>query len=105
MGHLITVATCALRQWSLDFEGNTARIVESIKRAKKANAKVRVGPELEICGYGCADHFREQDLYLHCWEMLERILKDKDLYDIVIDVGMPVQHRNVRYNCRLILLK
>jgi NAD+ synthase (glutamine-hydrolysing) len=65
---------------------------------------VRVGPELEICGYGCADHFREQDLYLHCWEMLERLLKDNKLYDIVIDVGMPVQHRNVRYNCRLILL-
>lgn len=52
----------------------------------------------------CADHFRESDMYLHCWEMLERILKDKELYDIIIDVGMPILHRNVRYNCRLILL-
>jgi hypothetical protein len=48
---------------------------------------------------------REQDLYLHSWQMLEIILKNEELHDIVIDVGMPVQHRNVRYNCRLILLK
>lgn len=31
MGHLVTVAACALRQWVLDFEGNTARIIQSIK--------------------------------------------------------------------------
>ncbi|QDS67499.1 hypothetical protein FKW77_001435 [Venturia effusa] len=104
MGHLITVATCSLRQWSTDYEGNTHRIIQSIKKAKEAGARVRVGSELEICGYGCADHFREQDLYLHCWEMLERIMCDKELYDIVVDVGMPIQHRNVRYNCRVIML-
>lgn len=60
MGHLVTVATCALRQWALDFEGNTNRIIESIKLAKAKGAKIRVGPELEISGYGCMDHFLEQ---------------------------------------------
>lgn len=60
MGHLITVATCALRQFCLDFENNTARIVESIKQAKEKGAKVRVGPELEITGFGCGDHYLEQ---------------------------------------------
>jgi NAD+ synthase (glutamine-hydrolysing) len=50
MGHLVTVATCNLNQWTLDFEGNTKRIVESIQKAKAANARLRVGPELEICG-------------------------------------------------------
>ncbi|KAL1969766.1 hypothetical protein VTN77DRAFT_7275 [Rasamsonia byssochlamydoides] len=104
MGHLVTVATCNLNQWALDFEGNTNRIIESIKKAKAAGARFRVGPELEICGYGCLDHLLEQDLYLHCWEMLERILLDKDCYDILLDIGMPVQHRNVRYNCRVICL-
>lgn len=43
----------SLNQWALDFEGNLERILESIKRAKLAGAKLRVGPELEICGYGC----------------------------------------------------
>ncbi|KAL1978569.1 hypothetical protein VTN31DRAFT_1428 [Thermomyces dupontii] len=104
MGHLTTVATCNLNQWALDFEGNTERIIESIHKAKEAGAKLRVGPELEICGYGCLDHLLEQDLYLHCWEMLERILKDESCYDILLDIGMPVQHRNVRYNCRVICL-
>ncbi|KAK2763064.1 glutamine-dependent NAD(+) synthetase [Arachnomyces sp. PD_36] len=104
MGHLITVATCSLNQWALDFEGNTSRIIQSIEQAKAAGATLRVGPELEICGYGCLDHFLEGDIYLHCWEMLERILKDPRCRDIYLDVGMPVLHRNVRYNCRIICL-
>ncbi|KAG0649802.1 Glutamine-dependent NAD(+) synthetase [Hyphodiscus hymeniophilus] len=104
MAHLVTVATCSLNQWALDYIENTARIIESIKQAKAAGAKLRVGPELEICGYGCLDHFLEQDLYLNCWEMLERILLDRECYDILLDIGMPVQHRNVRYNCRIICL-
>ncbi|KAF5016639.1 hypothetical protein F66182_11620 [Fusarium sp. NRRL 66182] len=56
MGHFVTVATCNLNQWALDFDGNTQRIIESIQQAKAAGAKLRVGPELEICGYGCLDH-------------------------------------------------
>jgi NAD+ synthase (glutamine-hydrolysing) len=118
MGHLVTVATCNLNQWALDFEGNTRRIIESIQKAKQAGAGLRVGPELEICGYGkmhnpppfplnppghmlcsalcltpkigCLDHLLEQDLYLHCWQCLETILKDESCRDIIIDLGMPV---------------
>lgn len=60
MGHLVTVATCALKQWALDYEQNTARIIESIKLAKQKGARVRVGSELEVCGYECYDHFLEQ---------------------------------------------
>lgn len=36
--------------------------------------------------------------------MLERILGDATIHDILIDVGMPVQHRGVRYDCRVICL-
>ncbi|MCJ1309239.1 glutamine-dependent NAD(+) synthetase [Agyrium rufum] len=104
MVHLVTLATCSLNQWALDFEGNTSRIIGSIQQAKSLGARFRVGPELEICGYGCLDHLLEQDLYLHCWEMLERILQDESCYGILLDIGMPVQHRNVRYNCRVICL-
>jgi NAD+ synthase (glutamine-hydrolysing) len=43
-----TLATFNLNQWSLDFEGNYNRIVESIKLAKQKGAKLRTGPELEI---------------------------------------------------------
>ena len=50
MGHYITLATCNLNQWALDFEGNRDRIIASVIEAKKLGAKLRVGPELEICG-------------------------------------------------------
>ncbi|KAK7556900.1 hypothetical protein IWX49DRAFT_559083 [Phyllosticta citricarpa] len=102
MGHLTTVATCQLNQWALDFEGNLERILESIRQAKAAGAALRVGPELEITGYGCLDHFLESDTFLHSWEMLAKILSDKSCNDILLDVGMPVMHRNVRYNARVI---
>ena len=32
----------------MDFEGNTERIIESIKVAKSKGARFRTGPELEI---------------------------------------------------------
>ncbi|KAJ5134493.1 hypothetical protein N7448_000487 [Penicillium atrosanguineum] len=102
MGHLVTLATCSLNQWALDFEGNAERIIESIRQAKAAGATLRVGPELEITGYGVLDGFLEGDTFLHSWEMLARIIDHPDTQDIVVDVGMPIRHRNVRYNCRVI---
>ena len=47
------LSTCQLNQWSLDFDGNLNRIVESIKLAKEHGARYRLGPELEVSGYGC----------------------------------------------------
>lgn len=102
MSHLVTVATCNLNQWALDFEGNRDRIIESIRIAKKRGAAFRTGPELEITGYGCLDHYLESDTYLASWEMFTDILVHEDCQDILIDVGMPVIHKTVRYNCRVV---
>jgi NAD+ synthase (glutamine-hydrolysing) len=102
MGHYVTIATCNLNQWALDFEGNRDRIIESIKIAKSQGAKLRVGPELEICGYGCLDHFSENDLYDHSWEVYGQILSDPSTQDIVLDIGMPIIHKSIKYNCRVI---
>lgn len=102
--NLVTVATCSLDQWALDFEGNLARIRASIREAKARGARFRVGPELEIPGYGCEDHFLENDILRHGWETLAELLSD-DLTDgILCDVGLPVLHRGVRYNARAFLL-
>ncbi|KAK9448379.1 uncharacterized protein V1518DRAFT_375002 [Limtongia smithiae] len=102
MGHFVTISTCALNQWALDWEGNLDRIVQSIVQAKAAGSTLRVGPELEITGYGCLDHFLEGDTYLHAWEMYAQLLQHEECGDILLDVGMPVMHRNVRYNCRIL---
>uniref|UniRef100_A0A8C3TFP8 Glutamine-dependent NAD(+) synthetase n=1 Tax=Chelydra serpentina TaxID=8475 RepID=A0A8C3TFP8_CHESE len=104
MGRTATVATCALNQWALDFDGNLARILKSIEIAKYKGARYRLGPELEICGYGCSDHYYESDTLLHSFEVLAKLLESPATQDIICDVGMPVMCRNVRYNCRVIFL-
>ncbi|XP_019735406.1 glutamine-dependent NAD(+) synthetase isoform X3 [Hippocampus comes] len=104
MGRKVTLATCSLDQWALEFDGNFERILKSIEIAKENGAKYRLGPELEICGYGCADHFHESDTLLHCFEVLKKLLESPITQDIICDVGMPIMHRNVRYNCRVIFL-
>ncbi|OUT21883.1 NAD+ synthetase [Pichia kudriavzevii] len=102
MSHYITLATCSLNQWAMDFEGNRDRILESIKIAKSKGAKLRVGPELEVPGYGCLDHFLENDTYIQSWEMYSTILADKETYGLLLDIGIPIIHKNRRYNCRIL---
>ncbi|KAG7221794.1 hypothetical protein INR49_028868 [Caranx melampygus] len=92
MGRKVTLATCSLNQWSLDFEGNLERILKSIEVAKTRGAKYRLGPELEICGYGCADHFYESDTLLHCFQVLRKLLESPVTQDIICDVGMWAHH-------------
>lgn len=118
MARLVTLATCNLAQWALDFSGNTDRIIQSIQFAKERGARYRVGPELEICGYGCEDHFLEHDTFQHSWECLAEIVRSGVTRDILCDIGMlhlfiplsinflgmPVVHKNVRYNCRVFVL-
>ncbi|GJP63540.1 hypothetical protein CLOP_g20605 [Closterium sp. NIES-67] len=97
---LATFATCALNQWAMDFEGNTNRIIASIREAKARGASYRIGPELEITGYGCEDHFLEHDTCQHAWECLAAIITSGATDGILCDIGLPVEHRGVRYNCR-----
>ncbi|XP_069760732.1 glutamine-dependent NAD(+) synthetase isoform X2 [Narcine bancroftii] len=104
LGRKVTLATCALNQWALDFEGNLQRILKSIEIAKSKGARYRLGPELEISGFGCADHFLESDTVLHSFQMLAELLVSPITEDIICDVGMPILHKNSLYNCRVIFL-
>uniref|UniRef100_A0A7S4AGJ1 NAD(+) synthase (glutamine-hydrolyzing) n=1 Tax=Pseudo-nitzschia australis TaxID=44445 RepID=A0A7S4AGJ1_9STRA len=101
---LLTVATCTLNQWALDFDGNLERVVESCNQAKAAGAKYRLGPELEICGYGCEDHFLEADTIDHSWQSLIQLLTQTDTtVGMICDFGMPLLGNDgCRYNCRII---
>lgn len=46
----------------------------------------------------------ESDVYLHAWQQMALILQDKSTHGIICDIGMPVMHRNKRFNCRVIIL-
>ncbi|KAI3894379.1 hypothetical protein MKW92_040501 [Papaver armeniacum] len=82
---LLQVATCNLNQWAMDFDCNLKNIKESIKSAKQAGAVIRLGPELEIAGYGCEDHLLELDTVTHSIGM--RVIR-----------GSQAQ----RYNCQVL---
>jgi len=101
MPHLAKVATCNLNQWALDFDGNLERIMESIRVAKAQGARFRLGSELEVSGYGCEDHFLEVDTFNHTWESLAAILQSDITDNILCDIGAPIMHRDVSYNCRV----
>ncbi|KAG8125902.1 putative Glutamine-dependent NAD(+) synthetase protein [Naja naja] len=90
MGRTVTVATCALNQWALDFDGNVERIFKSIEIAKEKGARYRLGPELEICGYGCSDHYYESDILLHSFQVLAKLLESPDTQDIICDIGIKI---------------
>ncbi|KAF7525337.1 hypothetical protein G7054_g11120 [Neopestalotiopsis clavispora] len=92
----VTVAAASLPSVPLDFGGNRDRILESIRIAKEKGARLRTGPELEIPGYGCLDH------HLEGWQVLAEIISNSVCKDMLIDLGLGVRHRNVRYNCRVL---
>lgn len=73
--------------------------------AKAMGARYRLGPEVEISGYSCDDHYNEQDTVDHCWEVLRDILKDPELTnDILCDIGSVVYLNGVLYNVRVYCL-
>ncbi|XP_028774677.1 glutamine-dependent NAD(+) synthetase [Neltuma alba] len=101
---LLKVATCNLNQWAMDFDCNTKHIKESIAKAKEAGAVIRLGPELEVTGYGCEDHFLELDTVTHAWECLKDILLGDWTDDIFCSIGMPIIKGSERYNCQVLCL-
>lgn len=103
-GDVVRVAVCQLNQSALDFDGNLARVKRSIEMARDQGARYRLGPELELSGYSCEDHFLEIDTIDHCWESLASIIASGLTDGLLCDIGMPVLHRSVRYNTRVFVL-
>uniref|UniRef100_A0A1I7TD81 Glutamine-dependent NAD(+) synthetase n=1 Tax=Caenorhabditis tropicalis TaxID=1561998 RepID=A0A1I7TD81_9PELO len=94
------VATSTVNNWALDFRGNYERIVKTCSEAAAQGACIRLGPELEIAGYGCADHFFELDTEQHSWEMLSELVeKSREWPDLLVITGLPTRFRGLLYNC------
>lgn len=82
----ITVSSCNLNQWSLDFMGNRDRIIRAISDAHRQGAKLLITPELSISGYDCLNEFLQLDATRDSWEVPEELLTE--CIDIICDVGM-----------------
>lgn len=81
---------------------NGSRIGNMVIRGYKTS--IRFLLNTFFSGYSCEDHFLESDTYLHSWEVFLDILTAPICKDILIDVGMPIMHKNVSYNCRVVFL-
>lgn len=44
------------------------------------------------------------DLYDQALDMLGQILIDESLFDILLDIGIPIMHKNCAYNARAIIV-
>ncbi|QDZ17495.1 glutamine-dependent NAD(+) synthetase [Chloropicon primus] len=98
---LVSVGACVVNQWAMDVDGNVRRVIRSIQLCKEKGCKLRIGPELELSGYGCEDHFLEPDTVEHCWEALRTVMESGCTENMACDIGMPVAHNGVVYNCRV----
>lgn len=98
---IITVGVATVNQFILDFENNRNNIIQAIIEAHAANVKVLGFPELAICGYSCQDHFYERELFVMSYYMLKNIVSGTAEYtrNMIVAVGCPIMHRDVRYNC------
>ena len=86
MTQKIGLAVCTLNQFALEFSGNLQRILRSLDECVARHASIRIGPELEICGYSCEDAFFEEDTVYHSWQVLAELLT-KNYRNLLIDVG------------------
>ena len=74
-----------------DFEGNTQKIIECIKKARLQHADLVVFAELSICGYPPRDFLEFDDFILRCNEQIKIIATE--CKDIAAIVGAPSVNR------------
>jgi NAD+ synthase (glutamine-hydrolysing) len=97
----IRLGAAILNQTPLDWEGNTARILEAIQSARQQQVSVLCLPELCITGYGCEDMFVSPNTWRMAWQMLMKIVPETN--DMVISVGLPLYVTNGVYNVACIV--
>ena len=93
---LLTVASAALNQTPLDWEGNARRIVQAISTARKAGVSVLCLPELAVTGYGCEDAFLSPGVQTTALSFLETLVPETK--GLIVGIGVPLFHRSSLYN-------
>jgi hypothetical protein len=97
----VSIGVATVNQLILDFENNSNNIINAIKEASEKNVKILGFPELAICGYSCQDHFFERELFVLSYYMLKHIVINTHTFskNMIVALGCPIMHRDVRYNC------
>ncbi len=97
----IRLGAAILNQTPLDWDGNTARILDAIRMARDQDVHVLCLPELCITGYGCEDMFLAPHVWRTSWEMLQKVVPETD--GMIVSVGLPLFVTNGVYNTACVL--
>lgn len=92
----LRLASAALNQTPLDWNGNSQRIIEVIQLAKSQKVDILCLPELCIPGYDCMDHFFSGEVIQKSWDQLMWILPYTQ--NIGVCLGLPLYWEGQRYN-------
>lgn len=76
-----------------NFESNTAKIIEAIKRAKEVQADIVVFSELCVCGYPPRDFVEFNDFINKCYTAINEIKQHADT--IAVIVGAPARNPRI----------
>src|SRR5688572_325437 len=74
-----------------NFEDNTRKIIEGIKRAKEQGADLVVFSELCVCGYAPGDFLEFPDFINKCYEAIDSIKEYADTIGVLI--GSPARNK------------
>lgn len=92
----IKVAGASVNQTPMDWEGNTARLINAIREARRQGATILCLPELAIPAYGCEDALFSTYMIDYSLQCLEEIAAECE--DIVVTVGLPLEFESSLYN-------
>lgn len=82
---------------------NAQQITAAMHNAEKAGVALLCLPELSITGYTCGDLFFQPVLQHGALDALQTILHASANSDMLVAVGLPVQHCGKLYNCAAVL--
>jgi NAD+ synthase (glutamine-hydrolysing) len=82
---------------------NSSQTIALMKQAIEHKAVLALFPELGISAYSCEDLFQQQALLEGCLNGLAAILEASKEMPLVAVVGMPLQQRNLLFNCAVVL--
>ncbi len=98
---LIRVAATALNQTPMDWDGNLARILAALERARQEEVSIVCLPELCVSGYGCEDAFHAEFVHETAWSYLEKIVPATQ--GLIASVGLPVFHDGALFNAAALI--
>lgn len=93
----VHVGVGSVNQLVLDWSGNTARLIELVKKSAASRVDILCLPELAVTGYGAEDLFLAPFFLQRAWSELTVLAAQVE--DILVCVGVPIFHHGRVYNC------